>query len=316
MFDPVLVTGASGFVGSNAVRRLLHEGRQVHVILRDESGLWRLQGLLERLVVHRADLRDAAAVRAAVAAAAPRTVLHLATYGAYEAQADARRILETNVLGSYNLLEASLASNASLFVNAGSSSEYGYRDEAMRESDAPAPNSVYAVAKAAQTHLCSLLAKTSACAVVTFRLFSVYGPWEEPGRLFPTVIQRARAGLPLEMVSPETARDFIYIDDVLDALLGFERLAGIQGGVYNLGTGVESTMRDVVAAVQAAVGSQSEVHWGAMKARKWDAAHWQADISKARAELGWAPRYTLAQGVARMAEWLKGAGEHYAYGQK
>ena len=263
MLDPVFVTGASGFVGSCAVRRLLERGHQVHVLLRAEARLWRLRGLLERLVVHRADLCDAAAVRAAVSAATPAVVLHLAAYGAYETQADARRILETDVLGSYNLLEASPAAGVKVFVNAGSSSEYGYRYDVMRESDALVPNSIYAVAKAAQTHLCSLLGQSGSGAFVTFRLFSVYGPWEEPVRLMPTIIRRARAGLPLEMVAPETAHDFIYVDDVLDAMLDFERLAGSRGAVYNLGSGVQSTLRDVVAAVQAAVGSKSEVRWGA-----------------------------------------------------
>jgi nucleoside-diphosphate-sugar epimerase len=315
VFDPILVTGASGFVGNCVVRRLLQQGHQVQVLLRPEARLWRLQGILERLAVHRADICDAAAVRAAVSAAKPQAVLHLATYGAYEAQADARRILVTNVLGSENLFEASLAAKARLIVNAGSSSEYGYRNEAMRESDVLAPNSVYALAKAAQTHLCSLLAQTSGCATATFRLFSVYGPWEEPSRLMPTVIRRARAGLPLEMVSPDTARDFIYIEDVLDGLLGFARLAGVRGAVYNLGSGVQSTMRDVVAAVQGAVGSKSEVRWGSMKARRWDTAHWQADISKARVELGWSPKYTLAEGVSRMADWMKEAGDDYPHGQ-
>jgi nucleoside-diphosphate-sugar epimerase len=314
MFDPILVTGASGFVGNCVVRRLLAAGHRVQVLLRAEAKTWRLRGILEHVEVQRADICDAAAVRAALLAAKPQAVLHLATYGAYESQADARRILETNVLGSNNLFEASLAAGAKLIVNAGSSSEYGYRNEAMRESDTLAPNSVYAVAKAAQTHLCSLLAKTSGGAMVTFRLFSVYGPWEEPARLLPTLIRRARAGLPLEMVAPETARDFVCVEDVLDALLGFERLAGVRGEVYNLGSGVESTMRDVVAAVQAAVGSKSEVRWGGMKARKWDTARWQADIGKARAELGWSPKYTLREGVARMAEWMKEIGDDYPHG--
>ena len=310
-FNPVLVTGASGFVGNCVVRRLLKDGYTVHVLLRKEAKMWRMKDLLDRVQVHRVDLLDASGVHSAVKAAAPAAVLHLAAYGAYESQADARRVLETNILGSYNVLEACMAGSARVIVNTGSSSEYGYYDAPMRESDVLAPNSIYSVAKAAQTHLCSLLAQNGKCGLATFRLFSVYGTWEEPTRLFPTVIRRARAGLPLEMVAPETARDFVCVDDVIDALVNFQALERVKGEVFNLGTGIQSTMRDVVAAVQAAVGTQSEIKWGAMNARKWDAKNWQADATKARRELNWKPRYSLSEGVAIMAAWMAKIGDNY-----
>lgn len=305
-----LVTGGGGFIGACIARRLVAEGADVHVLLRDQTPRWRLQDILERITVHAVDLLDAARVGDVVGRIRPRHVFHMATHGAYEVQSDARRILETNVLGSYNLLEASAAAGVEVLVNAGTSSEYGLKRDAMRETDRLEPNSVYAVAKAAQTHLASLMARRSPTAVVTFRLFSVYGPWEEPSRLMPTLIRRARAGEPLEMAAPETARDFVYVDDVVEALLATDRLpAG--GGIFNLGTGIQSTLRDVVAAVQAAVGGRSEVRWGSMAARHWDTDRWQADVSKARLALGWSPRHTLREGVARMAAWMAHAtGDH------
>src|SRR5262249_14345333 len=143
--------------------------------------------------------------------------------------------------------------------------------------------------------------------------FSVYGPWEEPTRLIPTVIRRARAGLPLEMVAPETARDFVHVDDVLDALTAFERFAGLRGEVFNVGTGTQSTMRDVVGAARAAGGSGSEGRWGAMKARRWDASCWKAAPAKARSVLGWSAKIGLAEGIARMAAWMAGVGDDYGH---
>jgi nucleoside-diphosphate-sugar epimerase len=312
--EPVLVTGAGGFIGACAVRRLLAQGSEVHALVRPGAEPWRLRGLPQALAIHSVDLLDRDAVREIVRRTAARAVLHLATHGAYEPQDDGSRILQTNVLGTYHILDAALAAKVRVFVSTGTSSEYGYKNEPMREDDRLEPNSVYAVAKAAQTHLCSLLGRTGDTAVVTFRLFSVYGPWEEPTRLIPTVLRRARAGQPLRLVAPETARDFVYVDDVLDLLLAFELLAGLRGQIINLGTGVQSTMRDVVAAVEAALRRPVEVRWHAMPPRRWDTARWQADVSRAQAVLGWSPRHTLAAGVARMAAWMSEVGDAYGPG--
>jgi nucleoside-diphosphate-sugar epimerase len=158
-FDPVLVTGASGFVGACVAHELVRRRHTVHVLLRDPARAWRLAPVWDDLHVHRGDLIDADATRSVLRAVRPRVVLHLATHGAYEKQADARAILQINVLGTYNLLEAAAEAGAALFVSTGSSSEYGFKAEPMCETDRLEPNSFYAVAKAAQTHLCSLFAR-------------------------------------------------------------------------------------------------------------------------------------------------------------
>ena len=140
-FDPVLVTGASGFVGACVVRELVARGREVHILLRRDSQTWRLDDLHDQVIVHRASLIDAEATRAVVLDVRPRAVLHLAAHGAYESQADAPGILQTNILGTYHLLAASAEAGVKVFVNACSSSEYGFKARPMKETDRLEPNS-------------------------------------------------------------------------------------------------------------------------------------------------------------------------------
>jgi UDP-glucose 4-epimerase len=310
-FDPVLVTGAAGFIGACAVRALLRRGHEVHAVMRPSSDAWRLIGLGVPLARHRVDLADVRSVAALVQAVRPRAVVHLAAHGAYEHQSNFRSMVETNILGTSYLLEAAADAGVRAFVSAGSSSEYGFKSEPMRETDRVEPNSHYAVAKAAQSHLCALAGRRGEMGVATFRLFSVYGPWEQPSRLIPNLIRRARAGLPLEMVAPQVARDFVYVDDVLKALLDLPRVAELHGDVINLGTGVETTLREVVDAVLDLTGSRSEVRWGAMAPRRWDTDRWVADPSQGARVLSWRPAYDLRRGLVAMAAWMQEVGNDY-----
>lgn len=303
------MTGGTGFVGANVVRRLLDRGDEVHLLQRPEARYWRLEDVLADVEVHEADIGDRESVRAALAAVSPAVVLHLATEGAYEDQADPQRILRTNVQGTLHLLQAACEAGRPLFINVGSSSEYGFKTEPMQESDVLEPNSYYSAFKAAQTHLTAVMSRLEELPAVTFRLFSVYGPWEEPTRLIPTLIRRARGGEPLDMVSPEIARDFVYVDDIVEALTDFDPLTELKGDVFNLGSGRQTTLGDVVEAVQSTVGDASEVRWGAFEKRHWDSANWLADPTRTRDTLGWSAQTTLHEGIQRTAAWSESRGE-------
>lgn len=300
----VLLTGAAGFVGAVLARRLLRDGHQVHVLLKASSKSWRIDGL-DDLRRHEVDLRDEERLRTLAATVRPEVIFHLAAHGAYSYQTDPDGIIQTNFLGTWNLLKATARLDYEVFVNAGSSSEYGFKDFAMRETDLLEPNSYYSVAKCAQTLVCQHFAHAERRPVNTLRLFSAFGPYEEPTRLIPTIVRRCLADQPLDLVSRDIARDFVYVEDVVDAFLCIEQLARLSGEIINIGTGVQSTIGDVVQTVHGYTGSSSECRWGAMPARIWDAKTWVADCSKSVRLLGWRPGTTLEAGLRGTVDWFR-----------
>src|SRR5262249_10829366 len=135
-------------------RRLLEIGHEVHVTFKSSSRRWRLAGIESALRVHLVDLVDETAVRASGAAVPPQSIDHLAAHGAYPFQTDADGIIQSNILGTWNLLKACEQIDYETFVNTGSSSECGFKEHAMRETDLLEPTSYYAITKCEQTLLC------------------------------------------------------------------------------------------------------------------------------------------------------------------
>jgi UDP-glucose 4-epimerase len=301
-----LVTGASGFVGANLVRHLLAGGDEVHLLLRPARDSWRLADLLNHVHVHHVDLRDAGSVSEAVRSIRPTWVFHLAAYGAYSQQDVLREAVQTNIVGTLHLSEACLAVGFDAFVHAGSSSEYGFKDHPPAETEGLDPNSHYAVTKASATLLLRQLAVSRGAQIVTLRLYSVYGPYEEPTRFIPRLaVDGLRGQLP-PLVNPDVARDFVHVDDVCDAFLaaacGQDQAPG---AVYNVGSGVQTTIRMAVEVARELIGIQQEPSWGSMPDRRWDTSTWVADTRLIRERLDWSPQHAFEDGFASIVDWFR-----------
>lgn len=306
----VLVTGASGFVGANLARRLLEGGHEVHLVLRAGHAPWRIAEIRGAVRVHDADLADAPAVERAVFLSRPEWVFHLAAHGAYSSQTDERAIFETNVAGTANLVNACVRAGFDAFVHAGSSSEYGLKDHPPAEDERCEPNSHYAVTKLAATHYVRFVARHHGLHAVTLRLYSVYGPYEEPTRLVPTILSRALSGAWPPLVDPRVARDFVHTDDVCEAFLRAAATPGQEhGAIYNVGSGVQTTLAGVVDAVRRVVPIAVEPTWGTMPNRAWDTTTWVSDPRQIERALGWRAAVPFEVGLARTADWIRADAE-------
>jgi UDP-glucose 4-epimerase len=308
-----LLSGASGFVGANLARRLLADGHDVHLLLRANHNRWRVQEIRDQVTVHEVDLGDLAGLEAAMTAARPEWVFHLAAHGAYPDQQDLDQMIATNVQGTANLLRASERAEVEAFVNTGSSSEYGYKDHAPPEDEWLEPNSNYAATKAAATLLCRYTAQRTGLRITTLRLYSVYGPYEEPRRLVPTLVVKGLEGRLPALVNPNVARDYVHVDDVCEAYLLAAATPGQEpGAVFNVGTGVQMTLAEVVAVVRRLLPIRDKPNWGSMPERSWDTNVWISNPARIKAGLGWAPHLDLEQGLARMIAWFGANPNHLA----
>ena len=302
----VVVTGGTGFVGANLVRRLIQDGHQPVLFVRPGFASWRIDSIHRQITVHEVDLSDAAGLVSAIDATRPKWVFHLAAHGAYAWETDDEQMYLTNVVGTANLLEATSRVGVEAFVNTGSSSEYGRLDHAPSEDEVGRPDTPYGVTKAAATALCVAAASTHTARIRTLRLYSAYGPFEDPRRLLPALVVHGLRGMFPPLVSPQTARDFVYVDDVVDALmLAAEDTVGEPGAIYNIGTGVQTTVGDAVEIGRRVMGIAAEPAWGTMPARVWDTDTWVADVRKSRDVLGWSARRSFEDGLRQMIEWLK-----------
>ena len=301
----VLVTGATGFIGAALVHALTALGaKELFALRRGSSDISRLRSLPGPLQFVEVDLRNAGEVRQAIRQTRPEVVLHCAVYGGVHGQADAEAIHTTTVDGTANLLTAlEEEGSCELFVNSGSSSEYGVCDEPMRETQPPGKTSGYAAAKAAATLRCQAAHERGRIATVTVRPFSTYGPLEEASRLLPSVLRALLAGQAPKVGSGRQPRDWIYVGDLVEVYFRAATRPGARGLVFNGGGGRDATVRDMVEAavevVAATTGRRIEPAWGTLPDRPDEPRRWLADMTRSADVLGFRPRTDLHTGVAR-----------------
>jgi UDP-glucose 4-epimerase len=302
----VIVTGGTGFVGANLARRLLRDGHEVHLLVRAGYQPWRIHEIRGDVRLHEVPLHDIEPVSRVVDQIRPDWVFHLAVYGAFSSQTDLQQVVQTNIHGTFNLVQACLKTGFEAFVNTGSSSEYGFKDHPPAETEALEPDSPYAVTKAASTLFCRQTARQQHVHLPTLRLYSVYGPYEDPTRLVSTLIVRGLGGELPPLAGPETARDFVHVNDVVEAyLLAATHRGQEPGAIYNVGSSVQTTVREAVAVARQVLKISVEPIWGTMPARLWDTSVWISDNRKICKELGWTPRHDFLLGFTAAVEWFR-----------
>lgn len=176
----------------------------------------------------------------------------------------------------------------------------------MKENDLLEPDNLYGVTKVATTLYCQNIAKKFNLPIITMRLFSVYGYFEEKERLIPTIINSFLQNKELELSSPNSVRDFIFIEDIMEAyLLAIENIESIKGEIFNLGAGKQSKISEVVEIVKKNINSYVKIKYGKVKISQTEPQLWVADNSKARKILKWQPRNDLDTGIKKNIKWFK-----------
>lgn len=297
----ILVTGATGFIGANLTDRLVEDGHEVFVFLRPSANAWRLRGIEPRVRSLVGELRDLPGM-----SDLPRfeVIFHLASAAVDQQTRDVVGMLDTNVHGTWAVLTAAARIGVRRLVLMGSSGEYGPAVRA-REDQALQPNAEYGATKAAATLLAHAFGRRTGLDVVTLRPFSVFGPLEAPYRLVSYCIQRTLAGLPVEVTNGSQTRDYVFIDDVIDACLAAAEQRDAAGQIFNVCSGLSTSVREMVTRITAACGSQVAPRFGAHPDNPTEMWTTSGDPARAARVLRWRTNTTIEDGIARTVEWYR-----------
>ncbi len=305
MAEHYLVTGGAGFIGSHIVERLLAEGERVRALDNFSTGYRSNLELLaarygDRLEVCEGDVAEPADCRRAVRDV--RYVVHEAALASVpRSLADPVGCHRANATGTLHLLQAAREAGVERFVYAGSSSVYGDSKKLPKdETIYPHPLSPYALSKLIGEEYLRQFQLHYGLSTVTLRYFNVFGPRQDPDSPYAAVIpifvtHLVRGERPTIHGDGLQSRDFTFVDNVVDANLAACRVSGASG-VYNIACGARTTLLELLDAIQAILGTSiPPIH---TEPRAGDVRHSEADISRARRELGYAPRVALAEGLA------------------
>jgi nucleoside-diphosphate-sugar epimerase len=294
----VLVSGAGGFVGLPVLARLVRAQEEVHALSTRAN-----PAALPGVHWHRLDLADHAAVRELMEQLAPERLVHLAwctEHGRF--WRDPENV--TWVERSLHLLRAFLRCGGRRLVMLGTCAEYDWSTVAgpLVESSSPlAPATLYGVAKDALRRVAGAYAEQEGLELAWGRLFFLYGPHEAPGRLVPSVIRSLLAGETVATGSSGQVRDFMHVEDVAGAVVAL--LDSTVVGAVNIASGEGVTVGEVVDRIVQVTGHPELVRRGALPDRPGEPRSLVADVGRLRDEVGYRPRWTLADGLASTVRW-------------
>ena len=302
-----LVTGAGGFVGAHLAARLVADGWDVAGTLRPGSSPHRLAALdvAEAVDMVAVDLAEPGQVTAVARDARPDAAFLLAAARAEASPEERAATAAVNGVSALWLTDA-LPETCRAVVRLGSSTEYGEVAGATDEHAPLRPRGFFGATKGAGSLLVAAAAARRGLRAAVLRPFQVYGPLDQRNRLVPTVLRAAQRGEPVWLTAPRRRRDWVFVDDVVDACVRAACDDSLPAGqVLNIGTGRQVANEELVAEVEWVTGRRLEVSL-AHEGREWATGNWVCDPSLARRLLGWEATVDLREGLARCWKAVQG----------
>lgn len=313
-----LVTGGAGFIGSHVVDRLLADGAGRVTVLDEFNDYYdpsikrgNVAQFRGPVSVVEGDLRDRALIDRLFSEGKFDMVIHLAgRAGVRPSILEPELYLDVNIKGTFHLLEAARQTGVGRFLFASSSSVYGVNPKIpFAEEDALlATISPYAATKLAGEQLCSNYAHLYGLRAVCLRFFTVYGPRQRPDLAISKFCRSILEGRPIDKYGDgTTCRDYTYVDDIVDGVMGAVRYEGPTFDIFNLGGSQTVSLNELISACELACGRPAIIHQ--MPMQPGDVPRTSADVSKARRLLGYAPRTNVREGVAHFVRWWQTDGK-------
>ncbi len=300
----VLITGGGGFIGSHLCARLLKLGCRIVIADKYYVTPWRLKPFWQEIEFVTVDITDVSAVTEIFRAKRPDCVFHLAAYGVNSEDQDAAAAIRVNVLGTVNVLEAMNKTSCQKIVCMGSGAEYGNAEGKISETRILNPVNIYGSTKAAGTLIAHQYAAEHGIGIVTLRPFGIFGEAEPPHKLICYAILTMLKGDEIELTSCEQSRDYCYVENIVDALIGCMSNESIDNEVFNVGSGISMPLRYYIEKIRGIINPECSITYGRLPQRNeaWSPA---PDTSKIRSTLGWRPRYSLDEALQRTVEWYR-----------
>lgn len=309
----VLVTGAGGFIGSHLVERLATEGARVRAFVRytsrgDLGLLPQLDSsLLECIEIVRGDLRDASALLHAMEGC--EYVFHLGALIAIPySYVHPREVVDTNVSGTLNVLEAARRTKPRRVVHTSTSEVYGTaRTVPISETHPLQGQSPYSASKIAADKIAESYFRAFGVPVLTIRPFNTFGPRQSARAIIPTIITQALTFEKIKLGALSPTRDFTFVTDTVAGFLAAATGEGVLGEEINLGSEKEISVGDLAERIMGIVGRKVEIVCDNERLRpvRSEVERLHADIRRAKALLGWSPRVSLTDGLRRTVDWIR-----------
>ncbi len=305
-----LVTGATGFIGSFLAGRLLRDGATVAILTRPGAKTWRIDPLLHQVTRIEGDLRDLSGgqcppygrVENQVHDFAPDTVFHLGWYGVAGSCRNDEEQIDANLRATLDLVRVALRAGCTTWIGLGSQAEYGPLNRPIAEDAPTRPTTTYGAVKLCAGLLAARLAADTDMRLAWLRVFSTYGPRDNPQWLIPYLVRTLLDGRKPSLTACEQTWDYLFVEDAAEAI---HRVAVTTGaaGVFNLGSGQARPLRTVVERIRDSIDPSLSLGFGEVPYRPDQVMHLEADISRLTAVTGWTPRTPLDEGLGRTIAW-------------